>query len=178
MPYTLGCSPAPLTFTIRPKLQWQVLLALVWLTFVGYQIFANDWRRLGIPDRLFETAIYALISLGALLSFIRRERVEVYPDQMVWSRTYFGYNRSNAVPLNDVLGAQWNEGEQKGRQGKGPDYVEFFLASGASVKACYGFTFDDFDRFREDIRSMYPDVIKRWGQATTRSRDLTLLNLS
>jgi hypothetical protein len=111
------------------------------------------------------------------MSFIRRERVEIYSEQMVWRKTYFGITRSKAAPLADVLGAEWSEGEERHRRGKGPDYVEFFLPSG-SVKACYGFTFDDFDRMREDIRTMFPQLIDRWGHGTVRSKEFTLLNLS
>lgn len=111
------------------------------------------------------------------MAFIRRERIEIYSDQMVWRKTYFGITRSNAAPLDDILGAEWNEGEQRGRQGKGPDYVEFYLPD-RSVKACFGFTFDDFDRMCEDIRTMYPQLINRWGKSTVRSKTLTLLNLS
>jgi hypothetical protein len=176
--YTLGCTPAPLTFTIRPKLQWQVVLTLAWFAFIGYRVYLHDWNGIGEPDRIFDTILLGFVSLGAVLALIRRERVEIYSSELVWRKTYFGFTRSTAAPLNDVLGAQWNEGQQRGRQGKGPDYVEFFLASGDTVKACYGFTFDDFDRFREDIRSMFPDVVKRWGAASVRSKDLTLLNLS
>lgn len=50
--------------------------------------------------------------------------------------------------------------------------------STGSVKACYGFTFDDFDKMRQDIGRMYPELMKRWGRSTVRSKDLTLLNLS
>ena len=177
MPYTVGCTPAPLTFTIRPKMQWQALLALAWLAFVGYRIYVHDWRRIAEPDTIFDTVIFALVSLGALLSFIRRERIEVYSEQMVWRKTYFGLTRSNSAPLNNVMGAEWNEGRNQ-RDGRAPDYVNFYLADGRTIKACIGFTFDDFDRFREDIRSMFPDVIKRWGHSSVTSKSLTLLNLN
>ena len=176
MPYTVGCAPAPLTLTIRPRFDWRSLLAVGWLCFVGYQAFYFHRNRSHFDD-LFDIVLYALISLGVLLSLIRRERIEIYPDRIVWSKTYFGFTRSNAAPLRDVLGADWNEGEQRGRSGKGPDYVEFYLPAG-SVKACYGFTFDDFDRMRQDIRGMYPELINRWGQSGVRSKNLTLLNLS
>jgi hypothetical protein len=173
MPYTVGCTPAPLTFTIRPRFGWQSFLGIAWIFFVGYAVVLGQFRT---PD-LFDYILFSLISFSILLAFIRRERVEIYPDQMVWRKTYIGFTRSKAAPLTDVLGAEWNEGEQHGRQGKGPDYVEFYLSNG-SVKACYGFTFDEFDRMRNDIRSAYPDLVKRWGRSTPRSKTLTLLNLS
>lgn len=176
MPYTVSCDPAPLTFTIRPKFDWQYVLSLGWVGFVGYQVFFVGWHKV-LTDNAFDLFAFGLVSFGLLLSFIRRERIEIYPDEIVWRKTYFGFTRSNSAALADVHGAEWCEGEQRGRQGKGPDYVEFYLLTG-SVKACFGFTFEDFDRMREDIRSMYPDVIKRWGRATVRSKDFTLLNLS
>jgi hypothetical protein len=64
--------------------------------------------------------------VAVLLSLIRRERIEIYPDRMVWNKTYFGITRSNAAPLADVLGADWSEGEQKGRS-KTPDHVELVV---------------------------------------------------
>jgi hypothetical protein len=150
------------------------MVGIGWICFIAYQLVGQHETR---SYNLFDWSAFALISISILLSFIRRERIEIYPDQMVWRKTYFGLTSSNTAPLSDVLGAEWNEGEQEGRRGKGPDYVEFYLPNG-SVKACYGFTFDDFDRMRNDIRPMYPDVIKRWGQSTIRSKTLTLLNLS
>lgn len=176
MPYTVDCSPAPLTFNIRPKFGWQSLLGIAWICFIAYEISLVSWRKIGSHDP-FNLTMFALISFSVILSFIRRERIEIYPDQMIWRKTYFGFTRSKASPLSDVLAAEWNEGDQEGRRSKGPDYVEFYLPNG-SVKACYGFTFDDFDRMRNEIRGMYPDLIKRWSQSTTRSKTFTLLNLS
>jgi hypothetical protein len=150
------------------------LLTIAWFCFIGYQAFLVHRRDL--PDAL-DIVIFTVISFGVLLSLIRRERIEIYSDQMVWRKTYFGITRSNAAPLADVLGAEWNEGEERGRGGKGPDYVEFYLANG-SVKACYGFKFNEFDRMRQDISTMYPELVKRWGRSTVRSKNLTLLNLS
>lgn len=46
------------------------------------------------------------------------------------------------------------------------------------VKAGYTLTFDEFDKFRDEVRSMYPDLYKRWGSSSVRSKDLTLLNLN
>lgn len=174
MPYTVSCDPAPLTFTIRPRFTWQSVLGVAWACFIAYQIVG--WRE-ERSHNLFNWGIVALMSVIILLSFIRRERIEIYPGRMVWRTTYFGFTHSKTAPLSDVLGAEWYEGDQEGRRGKGPDYVEFYLPNG-SVKACFGFTFDDFDRMRNEIRPMYPDVISRWGQSTTRSKTLTLLNLS
>lgn len=134
MPYTVGCTPAPLTLTIHPKLGWQSLLGIAWICFVGYQVVFVDWPK---TRDILGYILFAIISFSVLLSFIRRERIEIYPDQMVWRKTYFGFTRSNAAPLSDVLGAEWNEGEQRGRQGKGPDYVEFYLSNG-SVKRAMG----------------------------------------
>jgi hypothetical protein len=176
MPYTLGCSPAPLTFTIRPRFGWQSAVSIAWFGFVVYAVISGGRSKIHSND-LFEIVLYALISFSVIVSFIRRERIEIYPDQMVWCKTYFGFTRSNAARLSDVRGAEWNQGQDEERQHKGPDYVELFHTTG-SVKACYGFTFDDFDRMRNDIRSVYPDVIRRWGQSTPRSKTLTLLNLS
>ena len=175
MPYTFSCAPAPLTFTIRPRFDWQFLLSIAWVGFIGYEVFSGGWR-IHSSD-VFDIAIFAFVSVAILLSLIRRERIEIYPDRMVWSKTYFGITRSKAAPLSDVLGAEWNEGDQEGRQSKAPDHVEFYLSTG-SVKACYGFTFEEFEKMRQDIGSMYPALIKRWGRATVRSKNLTLLNLS
>lgn len=178
MPYTVGCTPAPLTFTIRPKMQWQSLLTLAWFAFIGYEFFVHHrWNRLAAPDQIFDTIMYSLVSLGALVALIRRERIEVYSEQMVWRKTYFGFTTSTSAPLNDVMGAEWNEGKDR-RGGKAPNYVSFYLADGRTITGCIGLTFDDFDRFREDIRSMFPDVIKRWGRPGVTSKNLTLLNLS
>ncbi|MGE5324893.1 MAG: hypothetical protein ACM3SW_18640 [Actinomycetota bacterium] len=175
MPYTVDCSPAPLTFSVRPKVDWLSVLSIAWVCFVAYEAFAN-WRKIGSYDP-FDLTIFVLASLSVVLSFIRHERIEIYPDQMIWRKTYFGFTRSRSAPLSDVLAAEWNEGDQDEMRRKGPDYVEFYLPNG-SVKACYGFTFDDFDRMRNEIRGMYPDVVKRWSQSTTHSKTFTLLNLS
>ncbi len=176
MPYTVSCNPAPLTFTIRPRFDWKSVMGIAWICFVAYRIGLIGWDKTRSTDP-FGIIVLALISSFVLLSFIRRERIEIYPDRMVWRKTYFGVTRSQAAPLSDVLGAEWNEGAEQAERGKGPDYVEFFLPNG-SVKACYGFTFDDFDHMRNDIRPMYPDLIRRWGQSTIRSKSFTLLNLS
>ncbi len=173
MPYTVGCTPAPLTFTVRPRLDWRFFLSIAWACFVGYLAF--PWWKLHPSDGFF-IVTYAAISLVAILSLIRREQIEVYPDQMVWRKTYFGITRSKTAPLADVLGAEWCEGKQRGQRGKGPDYVEFYLPNG-SVKACYGFTFDEFDGMRQEISTMYPELIKRWGRSTVYSKNFTLLNL-
>jgi hypothetical protein len=176
MAYTVGCSPAPLTFTIRPRLSWQLLLSAGWACIIAYNIYVTYLRK-AWSDLVFDFAILALVSFGILLSFIRRERIEIYPDHIVWNNTYFGFTRSKSAPLADILAIEWNEGDERGRQGKGPDYVEFYLPTG-SVKACFGFTFEDFDKMREDVRTMFPDLVKRWGASTVRSKDLTLLNLT
>jgi hypothetical protein len=163
-----------LTFTIRPGFGWRYVVGIAWSCFVGYQIVLNYQRA---SHNKLAAVMIALISLSVLLSFIRRERIEIYPDRMVWRATYFGFTHTETAPLSDVLGAEWYEGEREDRRDYGQDYVEFFLPDG-SVKACYGLTFDEFDQMRNDIRPMYPDVIRRWGQSTTRSKTLTLLNLS
>src|SRR5690348_6392462 len=175
MPFTVSCTPAPLTFTIRPRFDWQFLLSIAWVVFIGYELLAGGWSRIRSAD-VFDIVIVASVSMAILLSLIRRERIEIYPDRVVWSKTYFGITRAKVSPLADVLGAEWNEGEQQGRQST-PSHVEFYLPT-ASVKACYGFTFDEFEKMRQDIGTMYPNLIKRWGRATVRSKDLTLLNLS
>ncbi len=179
MPYTVGCTPAPLTFTIRAKFDWQVLLSIGWLCFFGYlayDAYASGGKSVH-SENFFNVAVFTIGALVGLLGLIRRERIEIYSERMIWRKTYFGITRSKEAPLADVLGAEWAEGEQRGRSGKGPDYVEFFLPDG-SVKACFGITFEEFDRMREDIRSSFPDLIKRWGRSSVRSKDLTLLNLN
>lgn len=176
MPFKVSCTPAPVTITIQPKYEWQILVTIAWIAYAGYQTVYVGWRRV-LEHDLLDLILLLLITSGILLSFIRRERLEIYPDQMVWRRTYFGFSRSETARIEDVLGAEWSEGEQRGRHGKGPDYVEFYLTNG-SVKACFGFTFDDFDRMRGDIGTMYPSLIKRWGNARVRSKSFTLLNLS
>ncbi len=179
MPYTVGCTPAPLTFTIRPRFDWQVLFSIGWLCFFGYYAYAAyvTGGRSVHSDNIFNVALFTVTAFAGLLVLIRRERIEIYSEQMVWRKTYFGITRSRSAPLDDVLGAEWCEGQQQGRHGKGPDYVEFFLTNG-SIKACFGLSFDDFDRMREDIRSSFPELVKRWGRATVQSKDLTLLNLN
>jgi hypothetical protein len=142
---------------------------MAWTCFVAYKLFVD--HRADVVDVAFSAGI----SLLVLLSLIRRERIEIYSDQMVWRNTYFGITRSTSAPLADILGAEWSEGEPT-RGGKRPDYVEFFLPTG-SVKSCYGLTFEEFDQMREDIRTMYPELIHRWGRSSVRSKDLTLLNL-
>jgi hypothetical protein len=151
------------------------LLSAAWVCFVGHQVLHGHSRETR-SDYIFDIIIFGLVSFGILLSFIRRERIEIYPDQMIWSKTYFAVNRSKAAPLSDILAVEWSEGDQRG-EGKGPDYVEFYLSTG-SVKACFGFGFDDLERMREDIRSMYPDLVKRWGTSSVHSKDFTLLTLS
>src|SRR5439155_7735951 len=96
-----------------------------WVCFIGYEMIFVGWRALRSAD-VFDVVIFVFVSVAVLLSLIRRERIEIYPDRMVWSKTYFGFTRSNVAPLADILGADWSEGDERGRQGKGPDYVEFY----------------------------------------------------
>ena len=173
MPFTISPTPAPITISIRPRWDWKILLTVL----SGFlYIFLTDPRSWG-GDRVFDSIFMAFILVGAVLYLIRRERIEVYPDQIVWNWTYFGITRKKSAPSVDVLGVEWNEGERQGRRGKGPDYVEFYLPD-SSVKTCFGFTFDEFDEMRTAIGSMYPELIKRWGSSTIRSKDFTLLNLT
>jgi hypothetical protein len=176
VPYSVGCDPAPLTITVRPRLDWQLVVSAAWICFIGYELYAVDWHKAG-SDFLFDIVFLGLVSFGILVSFIRRERIEIYPDRMIWRKTYFGFTKSRSAPIAEILAIEWNEGEERGRQGKGPDYVEFYLTT-ASVKACFGFSFEDFEKMREDIRSMYPVLVKRWGTSTVRSKNFTLLNLT
>lgn len=175
MPYTVSCTPAPLTFTIRPRFDWQFLVGIAWGCFLAYQMLSVGWRYLRSAN-VSDIAIAVVTSVVVLVSLIRRERIEIYPDHMVWRKNYFGITRLKAAPLAEILGADWTEGEQRGRRGKAPDYVEFYLTSG-SVKACFGFNFEDFDRMREDIRRMYPGFVNGWARSSVRSKSLTLLNL-
>lgn len=179
MPYTVGCTPAPLTFTIRPKFDWKILVSIGWLSFFGYYAYAAyvTGGKSVHSDNIFNVALFTVAAFAGMLSLIRRERIEVYSEQMIWRKTYFGITRSRSAPLADVLGAEWTEGEQRGRHGKGPDYVEFFLPD-RSVKACFGLSFDEFDRMRGDIGSSFPELIRRWGRPKVRLKDLTLLNLN
>lgn len=179
MPYTAGGTPAPLTFTIRPKFDWQILLSIAWLCSFGYYAYAAyvSGGRSAHSENFFNVFLFTVAASAGLLGLIRRERIEIYSDQMIWRKTYFGITGSKSAPLADVLGAEWSEGKQRGRHGKGQDYVEFLLPNG-SVRACFGITFDEFDQMREDIRNSYPDLIKRWGRATVRSKNFTLLNLN
>ncbi len=176
MSYTLSHTPAPLTFTIWLKPDWQVLPGILWSCFIGYEMFSGGWRNLG-SDHITYTIVLSTGTFAAVLSLIRRERIEVYPDRMVWRKTYFGISREGSAPLGEVLGADWNEGTEKGEENKGPAYVEFFLTTG-SVKACFGFKFDDFDRMREEIRGLYPELVGRWTRSSVRSKNFTLLNLN
>jgi hypothetical protein len=176
-PYTIECTPAPLTLTIRPKPDWHAVIGLAWLAYFLYQVFGVDWQRVRVQDHLFDLVVLGVFTVATVLSFIRRERIEIYPDRMVWRRTYFGVTRSKEARLEDVFGAEWSEAQDRGEGGRVPEHVEFYVP-GATVKACYGFSFEDYDRMREDIRGMYPDLIKRWGRARIQSKDFTLLNLS
>ena len=177
VPYTIDCTPAPVTITVRHKLNWQALLGVAWVAVVFYPIFGVDWRHVRVQDHRLDIIVVAVATFAFFLSLIRRERIEIYPDRMVWRRTYFGITNSTEAPLEDVIGAEWSEGNERGEGDKEPDHVVFYLPGG-SVKSCRGFTFEDFDRMREDIRLMYPDLIKRWGRARVRSKDFTLLNLT
>ncbi len=138
-------------------------------------MLSGGWRNVRSAN-VTDVVIFGGVSFVVLLSLIRRERIEIYPDQMVWRKTYFGITQSRNAPLAEVLGAEWSEGERHHRGGKAPDHVEFYLATG-SVKACFGFTFEDFGRMREDIQKMYPALVSRWGRSTVRSKNFTLLNL-
>ena len=177
MSYTIGCSPAPLTFTIRPKFDWRMLPSIIWFAVLSYTIASFGWRKVSV-DGIFNIAIFGAISVTALLALIRRERIEIYSERMVWRKTYFGITRSKESPLDDVLGAEWKEGDEGARgENKGPSYIEFFLPS-SSVKAGFGLSFDEFDRMREEIRTMFPKLIERWGTSSVRSSAFTLLNLN
>lgn len=179
MPYTVGYAPAPLTFAIRPKIDWRTLLVLLWFCYTGYhalEIFRTA-RRIDHPPDILGLVIFAAATVVAVLSLLRRERIEFYADRVVWRRTYLGVSGSRQAPLAEVVAAQWSEGDDRGRRGKGPDYVEFFLSTG-SVQACFGLSFEEWERMREDIRQMYPNLVKRWGAASIHSKDLTLLNLN
>lgn len=180
VPYTAGCNPAPLTLTIYPKLDWRILASIAWLSFFGYsgyKSFVAGGRAIHWGN-ILSIIIYEMAALVGLLAMIRRERIEIYSNQMIWRKTYFGVTSSKAAPLADVLGAEWIEhNNSDGDGGKGPDYVEFTLPGG-TVKACFGLSFDEFDRMREDIRSMYPELITRWGKLTVRSKHFTMLNLN
>jgi hypothetical protein len=90
----------------------------------------------------FTLAIFGLVLVTTVLSLIRRERIEIYSERMVWRRTYFAITRSTESPVDEVLGAEWREGDDRG-ESKGPTYLEFFLP-GNSVKAGFGLTFEDF----------------------------------
>jgi hypothetical protein len=173
VPFTVEYAPAPLNFNVRPRFDWKMLLGIPWECYIIYELWHDFHQR---PNDLnFDLVLFAIVTAFTILAFIRRESIQIYPDRMVWRKTYFGFPHERSAPLADVLGAQWTEGHQD-RQGKRPDFVEFFLPS-KSVKACYGFTFDEFDSMREHIRTMYPDLIKRWGSSSVRSKDFTLLNL-
>jgi len=130
-----------------------------------------------MPTDIVGILLFVSISFAAILSHVRRERIEIYSDQMIWRRTYFGVTSSKTAPLGEVFGAEWIEGDEDNRRRRGPDHVEFYLATG-TIKACFGITFEEFDHMRDDIRAMYPDLVKRWGQSSLRSKEFTLLNLN
>jgi hypothetical protein len=171
--YTVGCTPAPLTFTIRPKFDWHNLLTIAWMVLIVYM----GWQNRHSLD-YFSIVIFGFIVVTSLLAFVRRERIEIYSERMAWRKTYFAITRSKEAPLDEVLGAEWREGNEGGRgKNRAPDYLEFFLSTG-SVKAGFGLTFDEFDRMRYEIGTMFPSLIKRWGTSSIRSKDFTLLNLN
>src|SRR5260370_7563391 len=107
MPYSVSCTPAPLTFTIRTRFAWQSALGIAWICFVAYQVVIV-WRETRSYD-LFVFVLLSLISFSILLSFIRRDRIQIYPDQIVWRKTYFAFTPSKAAPLSDILRANCNE---------------------------------------------------------------------
>lgn len=173
MPFTVEYAPAPLNFNIRRGLNWKMLLSIPVELFILYWLFVDSMEH---PKRLASDIVILALSFAAtILGFIRRENIQIYSDRIVWRRTYFGFPYERSAPLSDVVGADWMEGKQHGED-KSPDYVEFFLPD-TSIRACYGFTFEEFDSMREHIRTMFPDLIKRWGSSSVRSRELTLLNL-
>jgi hypothetical protein len=173
MPFTVEFAPAPLNFVVRTGFNWKMLIGIPWECLITFQLWA-DFRK--HPKHLnFDIVILGSATAVAILAFIRRENIQVYQDRMVWRRTYFGFTFEKSAQIADVLGAEWTEGHQN-REGKRPDYVEFFLPS-RSIKAAYGLTFEEFDNMREHIRQMYPDLVKRWGNSSVRSKDFTLLNL-
>lgn len=176
MPYTVSCSPAPVTFTIKMRIGWQWLGSVAYVCGFAFWLWRGYWRDFAW-ERSYQELLLLIFAVIAVLGFIRRERVEVYPDRIVWRKTYFGISRSKAVPISDVNAVEWCEGDDTGHGNKTPDYVAFYLPS-ETVKACYGFTFEDFERMREDIRGLFPDLVKRWGNASVRSKEFTLLNLS
>ena len=141
-----------------------------------FWLWRGYWRTFAW-ERFYQELLLLVFAVIAVLGFIRRERVEVYPDHMVWRKTYFGISRTKVAPIADVNAVEWCEGADSGQGNKLPDYVAFYLSS-ETVKACFGFTFEDFERMREDIRGLFPDLVKRWGTARVRSNGFTLLNLS
>ena len=66
MPYTVGCTPAPVTFTIRPRFGWQFLLSIAWVCFIGYEMIFVDWRTFRSAD-IFNVVIFVCVSVAVLL---------------------------------------------------------------------------------------------------------------
>ena len=172
MPFEVSAAPAPLTFTIRPRFGWQGAVSILWFLVITYLIFNDGESNI----LLIKLLVWLFLFFGLIwfLSLFRRERIEIYPDEMVWKKTTFGITTLKRTPLEDVRAAQWNESDE--RSERGPSYIAFYVPGGI-VRAGFTLTFEEFNLFREQIHGMYPALYDRWATAGVQSDGLTLLNL-
>jgi hypothetical protein len=171
VPFTVSCSPAPLTFTIWPNWQKTIYKSLGSIAFVAFYFLSNKVQRNSSLDWFLPTA-----TLMGLFVLIRRERIEIYSDSLIFHRLYLGISRTKSVPFAEVLGVEWHEANEEG-ESKSPSYLEFYTLAD-SIRAGITLSFEEYEQFREQVRMMYPELGRRWGKAVVRSKDLTLLNLS
>ena len=160
-----------MTFTIWPNWKKTAYGSISWLVFLCIYFFTNRIERVDTV-----TLYISIGSIIGLIAIIRRERIEIYPDSIIIRQLYLGIPRTRSAPFNEVLGVEWNEGNDR-REDRSPSYLEFYTSSG-SIRGGYTLTFEEYEVFRAQVRMMYPELDKRWGKAVIRSKDLTLLNLT
>jgi hypothetical protein len=170
VPFSVSASPAPLTFTVWPN--WKSLLygSLGLIGFAGFYFFTDR-----IPKDTTRALFLAIGGVTTLYAMVRRERIEIYPDSITFRKLYLGIPTSKSVRLDEVLGLEWNEGNDEGKD-RSPSYLEFYTTLG-SIKAGFSLSFEEYEKFREEVRMLYPQLDSRWGNARVRSKHLTLLNL-
>ncbi len=130
MPYTVSCTPAPLTFTIRPSFGWQFLSSIAWVCFIGYQLIFVGLRNTLRSAGVFGFVIFGCISGAILLSLIRRERIEIYPSHMIWSKTYFGFTRSPLLRSPRYLGPSGAKANSREKKAKDQITLSFIYRPG------------------------------------------------
>jgi hypothetical protein len=170
VPFTVSASPAPLTFTLSASLKNVLFGSVGLIVSVSSYVFTQE-----IPKSSTLNFFFVLGSVTALNALIRRERIEIYPDSLRFRKIYFGIPMTKSILVDEVLGLEWVEGNEEGKN-RSPSYLEFYTTQG-SIKAGYSLTFEEYERFRGEVRMLYPHLDIRWDEARVRSKDFTLLNL-